>query len=684
MDYRVYRSGETEPVRVEARTPRDVPPLTRPPAPAERRRDLHAQPSRPRLSWLVWPAAALAAAAAAVLFWLYGREMLGNSLAALDLARLSGKVPEWAIWAAPAIAAALLVLVTFYLAFGRHLVVKSLAVVVTVLIVGLPGFALGWANGTVSTVGDRSDEVQSIVSKAKEELRPELPGKAVNILLIGCDKSKTPGDTGRSDSQILVRLDPATKSISMLSIPRDLRVDIPGYGYTKMNAAYSYGGSALVVKTFKGLTGLPVNHFVEVNFAGFWHLVNILGGVYIPVDHRYYNPESSDYKSIDIQPGYQLLHGHDSLDFVRFRHDQQGDFTRMQRQQLFLKELQRQSSRWSSDWSRVLRLIKAITAQTTSDIDSLKRLKPLVELIFQVNTSKVYTTRLEGSTPMVDGVSYVEASDTEVAEAVSEFTDPTQSPVKSGKVPKKQYLVTVHNTTDTGGLATSVVSQLATQGYSAEVSTDAPESATEATIVYAPTGLKTQAQAVGQLLWPSDVRIVKRAPGVLDGIEVFVGSDFDGTITVPQEDTEQADTTQTLEKERYDVESWRALDARVPMHLEMPTVWSSGFTYDQFRSYSIKTTGGKQSAAAVAVGETSDGGYFDIQVMRWLDPPAIENPSSSQTVAGQKYLLFYQGQDLHMVAWKRRGTLYWVLNGFDNQLTNDTMMSIATSFKPVK
>ena len=175
----------------------------------------------------------------------------------------------------------------------------------------------------------------------------------MNILLIGSDKSAVPGDPGRSDTQMLVRLDPETKSISMLSLPRDLRVYIPDHGYDKMNAAYAYGGPALVIKTFRELTGLPVNHWIEVDFAGFWHVVNILGGVYIPVDHRYFVPDSADYKSIDLEPGYQLVRGKQALNFVRFRHDQKGDFTRMQRQQLFLKEMQRQSGRWSGDWTKV-------------------------------------------------------------------------------------------------------------------------------------------------------------------------------------------------------------------------------------------------------------------------------------------------------------------------------------------
>ena len=250
--------------------------------------------------------------------------MFGNSRAAFDLAKLSGKVPGWAIVGAPVLAVAIVAAVTAYLAFGRHLAVKLVGVAVVMAALAAPGLALGWANGTVGGVAHRTAEQEAVVKKTKEKMRPALPGKPMNILLIGSDKSTVPGDPGRSDTQILVRLDPETRSISMLSVPRDLRVLIPGQGYDKMNTAYAYGGPPLAVDTFTALTGLPINHFVEVDFSGFWHVVNILGGVYIPIDHRYYVPESANYKSIDILPGYQLVRGHDALDFVRYRHDRAG------------------------------------------------------------------------------------------------------------------------------------------------------------------------------------------------------------------------------------------------------------------------------------------------------------------------------------------------------------------------
>jgi LCP family protein required for cell wall assembly len=674
--YRVYRVGEQEPVR-EARGVAAKPLKRRdasPEAPASGLRPL-----------LVWAAIAAACAVAAVLLWLYGRDLFGNSQAAFDLAKLSGKVPGWAFVGVPLAAAVIVAIAAVYLAFGRYLAVKLIGVAVVVVVLAAPGLALGWANGTVNVVSHRSAAVQKVVKQTTKELGVALPGKPQNILLIGSDKSTTPGDTGRSDTQILVRLDPETKSISMLSLPRDLRVDIPGVGYDKMNAAYAYGGPALVVKTFKQITGLPVNHFVEINFAGFWHVVNILGGVYIPVDHKYFVPASADYKSINLDAGYQLVRGKQALNFVRFRHDQLGDFTRMQRQQLFLKELQRQSGRWSGDWSKVLKLIKAITGETTSDIDTLKRLEPLVQLVFQVDTSKINTVHLEGDTPMINGVSYVTATQEQIDQAVSEFTNPVQAPVRdtTPKISRKLYKVTVYNGSGIAGMSTTAANQLVAQGYNADVGPDDASFPGTTTVVYAARPLATPAKAIAAMVSPSRVELVDRAPGVIDGISVFVTSSFDGTIILPQTAAQQPQ--QVLEKNvRNDAASWKALAKETPLRLEMPTAWPSGSVYNEFRKYGIPDLDGKSTRAAVAVASTPQGGYWSVQAMRWTDPPAIKDPSDVQTIKGRRYMLFYQGENLHMVAWKSNGTLYWVLNTLDNQLSNDVMLGLATSCKPVK
>ena len=281
--YRVYKVGEEEHVReVVVATP---PPLDRGGHARGRGRGRGRATARRRRWVLVLLVAAFVAAA--VLYWLYGREAVGNSRAALDLAKLSGKVPGWAVVGAPVVMVLAIAFVTAYLAFGRNLAVKLIGVIVVVIVLATPGLAVGYANGLVADVGQTgsaartSKDKQDIAAADKEVDRP-IPNKPMNILLIGSDQSNLPGDPGRSDTQLLVRLDPETKSISMLSLPRDLQVDIPGVGLAKMNEAYSYGGPALVIKTFKQLTGLPVNGWIEVNFAGFWHVVNILGASISP------------------------------------------------------------------------------------------------------------------------------------------------------------------------------------------------------------------------------------------------------------------------------------------------------------------------------------------------------------------------------------------------------------------
>ena len=106
-------------------------------------------PAAPR-RWWIWALVAAAAVAAALLYWFYGREAVGNSRAALDLVNASDKVPDWAVLGAPVVVVAAVALVTAYLAFGRHLAVKLVGVAVVVVVLATPGLAVGYANGLVA------------------------------------------------------------------------------------------------------------------------------------------------------------------------------------------------------------------------------------------------------------------------------------------------------------------------------------------------------------------------------------------------------------------------------------------------------------------------------------------------------------------------------------------------------
>ena len=169
------------------------------------------------------------------------------------------------------------------------------------------------------------------------------PGHPQTILVIGSDhRAGEPYNAANTDTMMLVRLDPSSSTINVVSVPRDLKVTLPGSTgpYTsKINAAYSVGGPQLLLKVLKHqvFPGLNVNHIVDVNFGGFAALVNAIGCVYTDVDHRYYNNTAiTDYSSINLQPGYQKLCGTDALSFVRFRHTD-NDIVRNARQQDFIR-----------------------------------------------------------------------------------------------------------------------------------------------------------------------------------------------------------------------------------------------------------------------------------------------------------------------------------------------------------
>ena len=187
-------------------------------------------------------------------------------------------------------------------------------------------------------------------------------GQPQTILLLGSDRrfvdiaTKTPS---RSDTIILVRLDPDRGATAVMSLPRDLRVDVPGYGRRKINEAYALGGPKLTVQTVRRLLGVSVNHVVNVNFGGFQRAVNRLGCVYADIDRRYFNDNSGpeQYAEIDVEAGYQRLCGKQALEYVRYRHTD-NDVVRGARQQDFLREAKAQIgiSKLFSDRRELIRI----------------------------------------------------------------------------------------------------------------------------------------------------------------------------------------------------------------------------------------------------------------------------------------------------------------------------------------
>lgn len=176
-----------------------------------------------------------------------------------------------------------------------------------------------------------------------------LSGQRINILLLGSDTDQKFSGNYLAQTDIVVTIDPATKAVGMLSIPRDFYVNVPGYGLHKLDEAYNLGGVALSRLTIEQDFGITINYFAWVGLDGFIKVINTLGGVDVSVTHpivddNYPNDINSGnpyaVERLYIPPGPQHLDGTDALDYVRSRHaDLVGDFGRSARQQQVLTAL---------------------------------------------------------------------------------------------------------------------------------------------------------------------------------------------------------------------------------------------------------------------------------------------------------------------------------------------------------
>ena len=164
----------------------------------------------------------------------------------------------------------------------------------------------------------------------------------VNVLLVGLDfRDWEGGGPSRTDTMILLTLDPASQTAGILSIPRDLWVNIPGYGYGKINTAYYLGalyqepggGPGLAIRTVEEFLGLDIHYYAQVDFEAFEQFIDTIGGVEIEISEEISVDPIGPHNTVLLQPGLQVLDGATALAYARNRDTLGGDFDRSQRQQ---------------------------------------------------------------------------------------------------------------------------------------------------------------------------------------------------------------------------------------------------------------------------------------------------------------------------------------------------------------
>lgn len=240
----------------------------------------------------------------------------------------------------------------------------------------------------------------------------------VNILFLGSDQR--PGEPARADTLLLMRVDADKKMISQLSIPRDSLADIPGYGEGKINSGYSYGGPALQIEAVELLTGLPVHHYVEMDFDGFPNIVDSLGGVEIDVatdiDSQY--PEGVEWTQVHFDAGPQKMDGDRALVYVRVRYSDD-DFQRIARQQQFMDALQKKMTSPVNIMKMPI-IAPSIINNITTDM-STSDLMTLAWVKFRAPAQNNRKFTLVGYDENIAGASYVVLDDEANQEIVRDF-----------------------------------------------------------------------------------------------------------------------------------------------------------------------------------------------------------------------------------------------------------------------
>jgi LCP family protein required for cell wall assembly len=226
----------------------------------------------------------------------------------------------------------------------------GIAITLVVLLVGV--WAIASYLALASAVEGANDRLGPVTLDDQAGLLMSEPG---TTLLLGTDHGPGAGraDAQRSDSIMLVRTDPEHGRTVFLSIPRDLRVDVPGRGFHKINAAYQFGGADLAVRTIRNFTGLQINHVAVVDFSNFERLIDALGGVTVDIEepivsNRFDCPYSTQQRCAQwggwrFAAGEQELNGRRALVYSRIRENRlnpaDNDLTRGERQQQVVRAI---------------------------------------------------------------------------------------------------------------------------------------------------------------------------------------------------------------------------------------------------------------------------------------------------------------------------------------------------------
>ena len=224
---------------------------------------------------------------------------------------------------------------------GWRIALLSVLAIFLVLTLATGGLALWVRHSIASGIEFIADPFAGIPARAPQQKVAAGEEPAVNILVLGTDSRTSASDPSqwkegaqRTDAIMIVQVSGDRKTVSVMSIPRDSWVEIPGHGQGKINAAYSYGGPSLTIHTVENLTGIHIDHFAVANFESFVALTDEIGGVRVNLK----TPQTLAGK--ELGAGAQVLNGQQALAYTRERSSlPNGDFDRVKRQQTWMRSI---------------------------------------------------------------------------------------------------------------------------------------------------------------------------------------------------------------------------------------------------------------------------------------------------------------------------------------------------------
>jgi LCP family protein required for cell wall assembly len=583
------------------------------------------------------------------------------------------------------------------------------------LLVGIGGGY--WLEGEQTVVDiDRASRRDPQIRKAAKQLDIPLPDRPTIAIAVGQDirrwaKGAERGD--RTDTVMLLRADPSIGTLSMLSFPRDLLVNIhcPGRTFSgPINAAYAECGLQGTVETVKKLTGLPVHFIVTIDYRGFIQTVDKLGGVWMDIDRRYFNDNSQGgptFPPIDLQPGYQKLTGRQALSFVRYRHTD-SDIYRIERQRLFMRALK---ERLSSSFK--VTAIPKLTGVARKNVKIGKGGGAALEpdefrgwtlFALQLPPNRVFQSKIEG----LVGYNRLTTDPSNIQAAVEEFQTPdVEAGTKAtaaalGERPKlarstapapgRTSIVVLNGNGITGSAANGSY-LLGRRGYRTlpppeGVLANAPSRVFRTQVFFDPAqrGSRAAARAVANLFGSADVKGAM-TPAIAPFsnsamLVVIVGQTFHGTLApAPVDRTPKRKPPNVVRNPLATLGLLRSIRHRADFPLMVPSLLERSSYVDREKPLRIYQM--KKGEKAVRLTFKTGQEYWGVQQTAWEDAPVLEGNNVTRRLGGREYDLYYDGARLHMVVLNTDKAGYWVVNTLRDSLSNETMLSIARGLRPL-